>query len=425
MKHVFKKTLGTSAAAITLATLMSTTALAEAGTVQMINWLGGTEAELFNALIADFEAKNEGIKIEQLAITGSGDQRGGIRASLMGGETPDLIINTWPSFRDELAANGMLRDLSGQYDSMGWNNQISASWKATSETGGVPYGLPFVYGFRSGLWYMPESLAAAGLNAVPQTWEEFLASFSALEAAGYPQPLALPAKVWAHAEPFETILLRVGGAATVAKLAQHEISWTDETVAKALGLYGEMLRAGCCGTAETSLATEWNDAIDAVMVNKQSAYVQMGMWTNSIAQGYDLAPVEDFNVAAFPALGMGHDNEAIVDAKEILATSLGDNPDGADAFLNYMISADATAIIAKAGFTSPSSTTDTSLYSPILEKAASFVAGADVHFVLGDMLPGSLADEYRVSLQSFIMNPTDENIAPTLEAIEAAAGTAY
>ncbi|WP_171060634.1 ABC transporter substrate-binding protein [Poseidonocella sp. HB161398] len=414
-----------SAAALSL---ISGAALAETpgGTVTLMNWLGGQEAELFDDLIAGFEAAHPGIEIETVEVTTSGDQRGGIRAALMGGQQPDLIVNTWPSFRDELARAGILRDLSGSYAAHGWDGLVSESWKAASSSGGTVYGLPYTYGFRSGIWYAPARLEAAGIAGFPADWESFLASFPAIEAAGYPQPLALPAKIWAHAEPFESLLLRTGGGETVSKLAAHEIPWTAGPVAAALSKYGEMLRAGCCGAASTSLATEWNDAIDAVTVNDRSAYVQEGMWTNAIASNqYDLIPGKDYALAPFPALDAGHDSAAMVDAKEILATSVGPNPEAADLFLDYLVQAPGANMIAQAGFTVPSSAVDTSLYSPLLAGAAEMVSGHEVQFVLGDMLPGGLADEYRVSLQRFISDPSEENVMPVLEAIEAAAGRAY
>ena len=51
------------------------------------------------------------------------------------------------------------------------------------------------------------------------------------------------------------------------------------------------------------------------------------------------------------------------------------------------------------------------------------VAKSKVQFVLGDLLPGDLVDEYRVQLQKFLQDPSDANIDAVAAAIEAKAKT--
>ena len=48
-----------------------------------------------------------------------------------------------------------------------------------------------------------------------------------------------------------------------------------------------------------------------------------------------------------------------------------------------------------------------------------------MQFVLGDLLPGDLVDEYRVQLQKFLQDPSDANIDAVTAAIEAKAADAY
>ena len=42
------------------------------------------------------------------------------------------------------------------------------------------------------------------------TWDEFVAGFKPLQENGI-TPIAIPAKVWAHAEWFESLLIRTAG----------------------------------------------------------------------------------------------------------------------------------------------------------------------------------------------------------------------
>ncbi len=81
------------------------------GELVILQWQGGTDAELWQKLEADFTAKNPGVTVRELVVTGQGDMRGPMRTALLGGEKVDIIINTWPAFRAELADAGILRPI--------------------------------------------------------------------------------------------------------------------------------------------------------------------------------------------------------------------------------------------------------------------------------------------------------------------------
>jgi multiple sugar transport system substrate-binding protein len=150
------------------------------------------------------------------------------------------------------------------------------------------------------------------------------------------------------------------------------------------------------------------------------------MWMNNRAlNDYKLVEGKDYGLFQFPALGMGHDDTSSVDAKEFLVTANGTNPKAADAFLDFWTSAEAANILAKAGYASPSANTDTSLYGEVQKTATAAVASSKVQFVLGDLLPGDLVDEYRVQLQKFLQDPSDANIDTVLAAIEEKAKASY
>jgi ABC-type Fe3+ transport system substrate-binding protein len=122
---------------------------------------------------------------------------------------------------------------------------------------------------------------------------------------------------------------------------------------------------------------------------------------------------------------MGNDDTSSVDTKELNATANGANPAAADAFLDFITSAEAADLMAGYGFASPSSEADNALLGPVQQVATSAVGNSKVQFVLGDLLPGDLVDEYRVQLQKFIQDPSDANIDAVTAAIEAKAVEAY
>ena len=412
-----------------LAFLLSVSSAAMAadpsGELVILNWQGGTDLDMWHKVEASFMAKYPGVKIRELGITGTGDQRGGIRTALLGGEVVDIIINTWPAFRKELADTGTLRPINKEWAQYNWDSKLSQSWKSLGSIGDKVYGLTYTYGDRSGVWYKTSHLAKAGITA-PKTWQEFLDGFAKLKKAGYAAPIAVPAKVWAHAEWFETLLLRTAGVETAAKLARHEIPWTDPAVKTTLKKFAELLKAGCCADSATMFANDWDASADQIFKADASNYLLIGMWLNSRARNdYALKEGVDYSLFQFPSLGMGHDDTSSVDTKELNVTANGKNPDAANAFLDYIVSADAANLMAGYGYASPSSAADASLLGPVQQTATAAVAKSKVQFVLGDLLPGDLVDEYRVQLQKFLKDPSDANIDAVTSAIEAKAATSY
>lgn len=395
------------------------------GDIRILQWQGGIDGQVWKDLEADFMAKHPGVTVSELTITAQGDARGGIRTALLGGEKVDLIINTWPAFRKELVDAGLLRAIDDQWAKNSWDNVLDPSWRALGQTDGATYGIQYTYGDRSGIWYKTSQLEKAGI-APPKTWDEFIAAIGTLKGAGYATPIAMPAKYWAHGEWFETLLLRTGGVEAATKLATHEIKWTDDVVKTTLKKYGELIKAGCCGTSEQMFAGDWDYAADQIFKADSANFLLIGMWMNARAiNDYGLKEGVDYSLFQFPSLGLGHDDTSSVDAKELLATSNGANPEAADAFLDYIVSADATKILAKYGYASPSKNADASLLGPVQQQATAAVAQSKVQFVLGDLLPGDLVDEYRVQLQKFLQDPSDATIDAVTAAIEAKAAESY
>ncbi len=401
-------------------------ASALSGDLVMINWLGGAQGEMMQKLEDDFVAKNPDVNFRNIVPQATGDARGGIRQVILGGEQADLLINTWPAFRQELVDADLLLPVDDVWQENGLDEVLSGAWRDLSVIDGSNYGVTYTFGDRSGIWYRTDTLEKAGISAEPETWDEFKATFAPLLENDI-TPMSVPAKVWAHAEWFESLLIRVAGVETATKLANHEIPWTDDAVKTALRKWQELLQANCCDEPNTMLATDWDNSVDAALKTGDSAYVLMGMWLNTRAnQEYGETPGEDYTIMQFPALGMGHDDTSMVDAKELNLLSTVKNKEAATAFMVYLLSADATAIMTEYGLASPSANADTSLYDPVIAKSVEEVSNAkSLQFVLGDLLPGDLGGEYRVQLQKFLQDPSDETIDAVTAALEKVAADAY
>ncbi|MEO6013032.1 MAG: ABC transporter substrate-binding protein [Devosia sp.] len=414
-------------AGVGIATLfaLAPAALAQgvSGELVLLNWASGSEADMLHALEEGFVKANPGVKWREINLTVQGDARGAMRAALQSGETADLFVNTWPAFRKELADAGLLRDLAPLWDSAKLGDNLSDSWKTLGSTDGVLYGITYTYGDRSAMFYKNSTMEKAGITTQPATWDEFVGNFKKLNDAGI-TPIAIGAKFWSHGEWFESIYEHLNGVQMSSDLAAHKIPWTDASVKNTLKKYAELLKANCCGTAASMLAMDWNDAADALWKAGTHGYQMIGMWNNDYAHSvHGLTEGTDYSIQQFPAMGAGHDNVSSVDSKEFSGFANGSNQAAADAFLAWITTADAANIIASHSLASPSNKVDSSLYGPVMKKAADAVAASEVQFVLGDLLPGDLVDEFRVQLQKFLQDPSDATIDAVTEALEAKAKT--
>jgi len=393
------------------------------GELVLLDWASGNEQDMIKALEDGILKANPDVKNKEINLLVQGEARGAIRAALQSGEKADLFVNTWPAFRKELVDAGLLRDLGPLWDSAKIGDNLSDSWKGLGSTDGKLYGITYTYGDRSAMFYKTDTMKKAGIEAQPKTWDEFVANFKKLNDAKV-TPIAIGAKFWSHTEWFESIYEHLNGVEKAADLAAHKIPWTDDSVKNTLKKFAELIKAGCCGSAESMLAMDWDNASDMVFVQNTAGYQMIGMWNNDRARTVNkLNEGVDYSIQQFPAMGAGHDDVSSVDSKEFSGFTNGANPAAADAFLAWVTTADAANIIAQHGLASPSNKVDTSNYGPVMKTAADSVAASKVQFVLGDLLPGDLVDEYRVQLQKFLQDPSDANIDAVTAAIEAKAKT--
>ena len=417
--------LVSASAAVLFAAALPSYAADVSGDLVLLNWAAGSEEDMVKALEVGFMKAYPNVHFKEINLTTQGDQRGAIRAALQSGEKADIFINTWPAFRKELVDAGMLKDLTPLWNSSAIKDNLSDGWKNLGSLDGKVYGVTYTFGDRSAMFYRTETMKKAGIDTQPATWDAMVADFGKLKAANV-TPLAIGAKVWSHTEWFESIYEHLNGIDMAAKLAAHQIPWTDPSVKNALKKYAELIKAGCCGSADSMLAMDWDNASDAVLKAGTHGWQMIGMWVNDRAQTTDgLKQGVDYSITQFPAMGAGHDDVTSVDTKEFSEFASAANAPAADAFLTWITTADAANIVAQHGLASPSSKVDSSLYGPVIKYSSEAVNKAEPQFVLGDLLPGDLVDEYRVQLQKFLQDPSDATIDAVTQALEAKAATEY
>ena len=119
--------------------------------------------------------------------------------------------------------------------------------RTSAQIDGTTYGLTYTYGDRSGVWYKPAHLEKAGISSRrrPGT-SSSPASTSSRPPATRRRSRSAPS-TGRTPSGSKRCCCAPPASRPPAKLAAHEIPWTDPAVKGALQKYAEMLNAGCCG----------------------------------------------------------------------------------------------------------------------------------------------------------------------------------
>lgn len=396
------------------------------GELVLLNWLGGSEREPIIELEEAFMAKYPGITIKDVNTSaGGGDARSGIKTALLAGDKFDLVLNTWPSLEAELREQSMLKSVDAYWDSYGWNQYLNDSWRELGSKDGKTWSVYFLAGNRSGLWYSDEAFSRAGIDKVPETWNEFMDAGAKLKAAGL-TPVALGAKKWAQTEWFENLILKVGGTKASADLAAHRMAWNDPMVLEVFGYWQELLEDGFFDDANTMFSNHWDSAQDAVLRQKTAGFTLIGSWFSNRAHGeYGLEPGKDYSFAPFPSIKKEFGDTLSIDGKSWIMMADARNPDAAALFLDFVLSPEGSAIVAKHKMMTPSSSADLGAYDPTAQMSSELFASSQVFFVMDDMLPAEMSAEFRSGIQAFLADPSDANIKAVCDKPEERASVIY
>jgi raffinose/stachyose/melibiose transport system substrate-binding protein len=101
---------------------------------------------------------------------------------MQSGEPPDLFQCWGGGVMNTYAEAGLLRDITPEIEGE-WGDSFGAGALAVYAYNGHQYGVPWDMGMV-GFWYNKDLFAEAGIDAPPETWEEFLADVQLLKDAG-------------------------------------------------------------------------------------------------------------------------------------------------------------------------------------------------------------------------------------------------
>lgn len=221
-------------------------------TVTVSSSLTGTEAERFEASLAEFE-KCTGIDVEHTGTTelrsqllnGSGadlsSSKGASPSSQDNPENlPDLAIVPQPGMVAELVDTGVVHPLPNAVNSnveAGWDRH----WIQVGIHASVPYAAPLMASVKSLVWYSPDAFKKAGYE-VPGSWAE-LESLTRKVRADHPDGSVTPWCVgasdgestgWVMTDWLEDAMLSTQGPGAYEAWASHRVPVDSSGAVEAL-----------------------------------------------------------------------------------------------------------------------------------------------------------------------------------------------
>ena len=204
------------------------------GELVILQWQGGTEAEMWQEVEEAFMAKHPGVTVREADGDGSGRYA-----------RPDAHRAAWRrggGHHHQHLAGVPRRTDRCRHPAAGRRPVGSVRLGREARPGLEGPRLGRRQHLRRDL-HLRRSLGRSGTSprtskrpasSLPRPGTSSSLRFDKLKAAGFAPPVAIGAKYWSHAEWFESLLLRTAGVEAAAKLAAHEIPWTDPVVKTAL-----------------------------------------------------------------------------------------------------------------------------------------------------------------------------------------------
>jgi glucose/mannose transport system substrate-binding protein len=259
-------------------------------------WTGPGEEDGLRAMVADFEARNRGVRVVNAAVSGgAGTNAKAILASrLLADDPPDSYQRHAGLELADDVRSGKVSDLTGLYAEQGWTSVLPRGLLDNLTIGGKLYAVPVNIHRANLIWYRPATLRSLGFAGPPRSWPEFLKQAATIRAKGL-TPLTVGPE-WTQKHLMEAILLGELGPDGYEELWGGGTAWRRPATRAALDTFHRVLAQ----SDVTSSAADWQPQLDRV-TSGSAVYAVMGDWAYSyLAITKKLAWDKDFAVAASP-----------------------------------------------------------------------------------------------------------------------------
>jgi len=364
-------------------------------------WSDQEEANFKEALTKFTE--NTGIKVKHLAYS-TEELLITVPTQLQAGEAiADVVIAPWPSWILDLAADGLLADVSDLMNTA----KFPATYLDTVSSGTSTYGVPFKVSGKPGFWYRISFFEDNNLTP-PATYEEFktlLADISEIE--GIEAAIASGNGVgWPLSDTTEAFIIGLGGYQLQQDLIFGDTAFTSAETKAVFEELAALLKAGYF-----SVPDDWQTQIGRVYDGTYGLYFQ-GSFVTTITPFSE--HVDDISFFPFPETdgATGAVDYAIMPADT-------KNLDEAKQLMEFLAGAEAQEImVQKGGFLAPNSDVPESAYSAIDLQVLQFMRTVTVVPDLDDAIGNPFQQTFWGELKSLWVTPDETDLDTMLQLLQ-------
>lgn len=381
--------------------------------------LNGDRADFIDAykIAGDALEELDGYNIDPRNVPSTENYQQVIRSSLQTDSTTDLV-KWWNGYRlQDLARSGGLADLSEQWDKSvaeGWVNPDS---RADFSYDGKVYGMP-IYKSYWVIFYNKAVFDEVGITP-PKTWDEFMSNNDKIKAAGVTPLFATQQAGWTSFIWFEELLSK-SNPEFYAKLMNGEAKYTDQPAQDALRLWGEMYAKGYFTAPDIA----WDNE-PALFQDGSVAQVPMGTWRNGIFVANGMTDA-DYGAYLLPVVKDGVTPSVITESGVIAVADKAANRDAALDVMGDWLNPDVQTPWVNAikdTSANPKVVTDDPVLTSVSEQVADVTPLELVRY--WEASPPALIEGGVQYLASFMVDPSESNIMPTLENLQSLADSEW
>lgn len=284
-----------TAAAVSAAALLGTTAMTQAAEVEVIHWwTSGGEQAAVSVFAREFEARTEHTWVDT-AIAGGENARAATMQRILGGDAPGAAQFNPGRQYEELIEAGLLLDLTDLAEEEGWRDFMRPpSTMAACDVDGHVWCVPVNIHSWNWAWASIPVFEAAGVD-MPTSFQDFLEKAPAIQEAGF-IPFAIGGEGWQINGAFGVVqTATIGLDDRAAILRDKDLDLAREVMPEVF----ETFRGFKQYSDEGSANRNWNDTTNLV-VTDQAAMQIMGDWARGEFAVAGEVAGEDYECLALP-----------------------------------------------------------------------------------------------------------------------------
>lgn len=390
-----------------------------AKTTEGVVTLNGDRADFVDAFTAaGVELKAAGASaIEPRNVPSTENYQQVIRSSLQTSSTTDLV-KWWSGYRlQDLARSGGLANLDDAWDTAVDNGWVNPDTKASFSYDGTVYGMPMYKSYWV-IYYNKNVFNDVGITP-PTTWDEFVSNNEKIRAAGVAPLFATQEAGWTAFIWFGEILSKLDPE-FYNKLVNGEAKYTDAPAQEALQIWSDLYAKGFFTAPDVA----WDNE-PALFQEGAVAQVPMGTWRNGTFVQNGMSE-KDYGAYILPVVKEGVKPSVITESGVITVAEKAPNKKKAIKTMSEWLKPDVQSVWVnniKDTSANPNVVTDDPTLKSVTDQVKAM--GPIELERYWEASPPALIETAVQHLASYMVNPTQENILPTLEKMQAVADTEW